>query len=463
MKKLIGLLLLAIIIPGFANSQDILSLDDCIATALKHNSQLNNVRYSLGVQKANKLGSFNRILPNLSASAYSQQSRTSISTYLRPIQIEDPVSGETKIVQREVTNDAMERNFHGGNINWNQTIFDGGAWWNSIRRGNKGIEGAEHNVNSAILNTIALVQQRYLQLLQEIEQLEVFEKSVQSAQEQLNRSETMYRIGSVAQADVYRSRVNLGTEKISYIRQKNMIETAKANLNVAMGRNPSEPVAIDENAFDNTNPNEFTFSLGETINRTLSVNPELKGLETNVESGEMAVKIAKAARIPSLGGRISYSRSNSVFDRVYGDFNKNYAWTFSGQVSYTIFDGFQTRSNIRREQENVLISRENHENRKRTLASDVTQAYNSYKANQEIMVLNEENIQSAEEDLRLATERYKVGAGTLLETIDSQVSLTRARTMFVRTKYDLFINQMQLKALTGMISEKYLDMAEYKR
>ena len=56
-------------------------------------------------------------------------------------------------------------------------------------------------------------------------------------------------------------------------------------------------------------------------------------------------------------------------------------------------------------------------------------------------------MESAEEDLRLSQERYRQGLGTILELLEAQVNLTRAR-------YNL------VNALTGLkISEAALDKA----
>jgi outer membrane protein TolC len=58
---------------------------------------------------------------------------------------------------------------------------------------------------------------------------------------------------------------------------------------------------------------------------------------------------------------------------------------------------------------------------------------------------------SAQEDLRLAQERYRVGAGTLLDIINAQVNVTRAKTTLVQAKYDSMIAQASLEAAMGVL------------
>jgi outer membrane protein TolC len=63
-------------------------------------------------------------------------------------------------------------------------------------------------------------------------------------------------------------------------------------------------------------------------------------------------------------------------------------------------------------------------------------------------------LKSAEEDLRLAQERYRVGAGTLLDIITAQVNVTNAKATLVNAKYDMMIARAQLKAAMGTLSNE---------
>ncbi|MGH7451055.1 MAG: TolC family protein, partial [bacterium] len=67
--------------------------------------------------------------------------------------------------------------------------------------------------------------------------------------------------------------------------------------------------------------------------------------------------------------------------------------------------------------------------------------------------INNENVASAQEDLRLAEERYRIGAGTLLDIINAQVNVTRSRSTLVRTKYDSMIALAQLQAIMGTLGK----------
>jgi outer membrane protein len=70
---------------------------------------------------------------------------------------------------------------------------------------------------------------------------------------------------------------------------------------------------------------------------------------------------------------------------------------------------------------------------------------------QEIIPINETVLISAEEDLKLAQVRYTQGSTIILEVLDAQVSVVRARSSLIRSKYDAYIEQANLKALLGTL------------
>ena len=69
----------------------------------------------------------------------------------------------------------------------------------------------------------------------------------------------------------------------------------------------------------------------------------------------------------------------------------------------------------------------------------------------EIIPINETVLESAEEDLKLSQMRYSQGSTTILEVLNAQVSVVQAKSSLVRSKYDAFIQQANLKALLGTL------------
>ena len=54
----------------------------------------------------------------------------------------------------------------------------------------------------------------------------------------------------------------------------------------------------------------------------------------------------------------------------------------------------------------------------------------------------------------MAQKRYSLGSTTILEVLDAQVSVVSARSSLIRTKYDAFIEQSNLKGLLGTLDSE---------
>jgi outer membrane protein len=67
----------------------------------------------------------------------------------------------------------------------------------------------------------------------------------------------------------------------------------------------------------------------------------------------------------------------------------------------------------------------------------------------ERLSVSREGVVSAREDLRLAQEKFRVGAGTILDTVIAESDLTRARANEVEAIVDYLIARARLARATG--------------
>ncbi|MGQ0721688.1 MAG: TolC family protein, partial [Candidatus Eiseniibacteriota bacterium] len=126
-------------------------------------------------------------------------------------------------------------------------------------------------------------------------------------------------------------------------------------------------------------------------------------------------------------------------------------------LDFTLFDGFLTKSRIRRAQSDQLISERSVESTERDVIFAVRQAWLDLEIAREAIRVSEEAVQSSEEDLRLAQERFKIGEGTILDVIDAQVNLTRSRSNLVNATYD---RRLAVTALRDAVGDVELPPAE---
>ena len=437
---------------SFAQNGKALTLKDCIAIALKSNSQLKTAGYQLDGSGANLKGSYARILPRITASFSSGRFVQGDRTLVTDVPVAfDSTTGQTIFRQTEITQEGSSRNSHTARISYNQTLWDFGRSLNAIKQAKASFEASTHSLTSARHDVYTTVKQRYFGLLKAIHLEQEYRLAVDRSKEQLSKTQSMYEIGSVALIEVYMSERTLGQDEISLISHQTIVRIARGNLNVAMGHDPETPLDI---ADIDVATSPASIQLEEAIAVAEQNNPNLRRFENDMRSFEYGMKVAKSAYWPSLGVSVSYTRNNTEFENVYGNFNQNFSVVFGAQIDFNIFNGFADAAEVSRQSANYSIAHESWVDTKRRLHLEVKQAHLNLNAFHEISVINERNLRAGEEEYRLAQERYRVGAGTQLELTEAQVSLTRARVLLVRAKYDAMIAQAQLEAAMGKVEEE---------
>jgi outer membrane protein len=451
--KLLSIVLVLILGANLSYAQDagVLTLDDCISIALEKNSTLRVSKLSDESAAKDVLGSYSGILPTISASANKGKRNSAPSEYLGDVQVDTNAFGGAIYEQRLITRPRTELESNSASISINQNIFDGGIWWNRIRKAKKDKESSEYALLGQTNDVILQVQQAYFNLNKQSKLLEVYEVAVSRSQAQLDRTEKMYELGATAQLDVFQARVNLGNDRISLLQQKNTVDQAKKNLNLAMGRDPFTPLQINTDInLEKTIPDS-----NELIQTALENHPNIKQDEANIESSKLSVSLAKGSYYPRLSGSVDYQRNNEQLSRVYKNYNKNYTISYRIGLSINIFNGFSDYVSVQKAKLAERSAKENFEAYKRNLSSEIEQYYADYKSYLDIIDINKQNLDAAKEEMRLAEERYQIGAGTSLEVREAQVNLTRAEEVLIAAQFNARIVLAQLDNGLGLTYKKY--------
>lgn len=445
----VGFMLLFMLSLAGYSQNEVLSLKDCIRIALENNVDLNTSRNLARIAQLGVTDAYSRILPVVNANFSGSKLKFGESTYLSDVPVGVDSLGKVIYEQRLVTTEGRERNSYSAGVSVTQNIFDGGYWWNNIRRSKVLNEAGQYDLKLSENQVIKYVAQYYYNLLRNIKLLKVDSLAVKRSQDQVDRAQSMFEIGSVAQVDVYRARVNLGQDQITYLNQKNTLRQSEQLLNLAMGRDPMTPLVIDTVVVFEPR----TVALQELFNSALQKQPGLQSQKLRVKAAEFSVALAKSAFLPSLGARFSYTRDNELLEKVYSDFNQNWSYSIGVGLSWNLFRGFSDHVNYQTSKIQLKNSRLAYEDYQRTLRSDIRNLYNNYNAILEIVEINKRNLEAAREEFRLADERYRLGSGTSLELREAQVNLTQAEQILVSAEYNAIITYIELSETIGQVKE----------
>jgi len=452
-KWLIVLVAAAILNPLMAQEKpELLSIEECIQVAMQNNPNLVKARNDVQIAKFNVLESYQGILPNINSSVNSGTVETGESEYLstEPVGI-DSASGTVIYEQRVRKTEQIERNSSSASITLSQPLLDGGLWYNQIRQAKSQKSSADYYFESQRNTVILNIEQAFYDLLKQEKLLEVNQLAVERSQGQLTRAEKMFELGASAQIDVFRARVNLGRDKISLLNQQNSVETARKNLNLVMGRDPLLPIKVSGSLrIEETLP-----TLDDYLSRAMLEQPLVKKSEADIKTSNLTIQLARGIMAPRLTGYVNYDRFHEDFDNLYKKLDQNYQIRYGVNLSFNIFNGFADYTTVQKAKLNRNSILKEFESYKRGLRSDIEQFYSNYLSLLEIVRINQENLEAAKEEYRLAQERYQIGAGTSLDVREAQVNLTDAEQILIAAQYNAVITLSMLENSVGSIGSKY--------
>ena len=443
----IGLLFL---MPDTGRSQRnaLLTLEESIAIALHRNYSVKIAEYDLQQRDAQVLGSYSSILPSISFSTGSARFMQGVTSNTGNVQVFDE-KGNATFISTTFTTPYIQRDNHSLGLNLNQNIYDGGRWWNNISRAKANQTAGFHALDASKNGAVFLATQSYLQLAKATALQYALFDAVMLSQEQLERTESLYELGSVARTDFFKAKVQLGNDRSLLLTQQNVVAAAKSNLNIVMGRDPLRPIRIEEKEYQKV---EYP-SREEALQLANSNSPRLKQLMASMDGAEHGKKVARAAFLPSISAGVRYSRDNEDLSKVYssGNISQNWSSILNVSINLNLFNGFSDKANLEQSQAIYRSARENYESGSRDLKARIDDAITKLETYEELELIFMDNKEAATEDLRLATERYELGSATLLEVQNAQVALLRANTSVIRNKYDSQIAYAQLLNSMGTV------------
>ena len=171
-----------------------------------------------------------------------------------------------------------------------------------------------------------------------------------------------------------------------------------------------------------------------------------------LRAGETAasrrVWAARGSLWPSLDFQYSVSQTKSSSQFRFGSSkNRNRSWSFS--TSWNIWDRYLNYAGIGQARANARIAGYNRRQAELDAVREIRTFVNAIEEAGERLAVSRENVARSQEDLRLAQEKFRVGAGTILDTITAESDLTATKANEVQAIVDYLIGRANLARATG--------------
>lgn len=339
-------------------------------------------------------------------------------------------------------NDAPWRANH--SFSSNLDLFSGGRRYFDLQTARANVDAAEATEITQNFNVARDVKQQYFAVLAAREQQTAAASQLEQAQQQLRAAVARVAAGAATRSDSLRSIILVGNARLASLSADNALAASNASLSRLVGS-----IAI-VTAVTSDTAEVATIALSESeLYDLIERGPTIQQSQSQLVAAQQGKRSALSPYLPtlSLGLSQSFASSESGFGFLGEQRNKNLGTNL--RLSFPIFNG------LSREQQ-VVTSRIAEDNAEASLRDArlnarqlLIQQLGNFRTAEARVEIQRQSVTAGEEDLRVQTERYNLGAGTLLDLITSQSTLITARQALIQARLDARTAKAQIEALIG--------------
>jgi len=426
MKKILTVALISLFLTAATTAQEKLTLQQVIQTALEKNIDVIRSKNFSEIQSANVTSAVGNFIPTVTASANVGRSGSKTTNFAR---------GSA-----------------GAGIDASLTLFDGFRNTSTLSRANASSDAAEYDFQKRKQDIVLAVEQAYLTVLRNEQLLKVSQDNLKRSKQQLSRIEESNKVGAVAKADLFRQQVQTANDELSLISAQSNYDNSKFDLlylisvDVDKEYNFSDETVAAQISHLNMDSLQQEYSdYNKLVQEALASRPDYQSSILNKQIAESNLTIARGGHYPRLSAGAGYDLGGPELGTV----GQSKTWNVGLTLSVPLFSGFQTSTAVQTSQLDLQLAESSLEQAKRKVSKDVKSALLNLETARKRYEVSLKAVASAEEDRRIAEERYNLGANTLLDLLIATTNYTQAQSNQVSSTYDFVYAKLQFRITVG--------------
>ncbi|UPZ14435.1 TolC family protein [Flavobacterium humidisoli] len=414
-------------------AQEVLTIEQAMSIALENNFEIKIAKNNSKITETNVTIGNAGMLPTATANITDNNSITN-STQVR----QDGTSTSLDNAKNNSLN-------YGVSLGW--TVFDGMKMFAKLDQLKELQKLGDAELKRTILLKIAQVNSAYYDLVQMQQQLSALDTTIVISNQRLTLAKNRFSIGKASKLEVLNAQVDLNSDQVALLRQKESYANGKILLNQYLARDPKIDFKVtDEVKVDNK------LVLADLMELAQKQNPGLEAEIINKRIAELQLKQVKADRYPTLRLTTGYNFSESQSSLGFTSETSSKGLNYGFNASMNIFDGFNQHRNEKVAKLQIENSQLAIEQQNITLNTQLSTAFQTYLTNLELIDLEENNEAIARQNLEITLDKFKIGTITTLDFRTAQLNYVNAKVRYSNAQYEAKLSEIALKELAGNIN-----------
>ncbi len=326
--------------------------------------------------------------------------------------------------------------FARGDLDW--MLYDFGRTGASVDRADANAAISRENAVTTREDVVFVATVAFYNVLRAEQTLEFQKENLRQQEALYRQASAFYEAGVRAKIDVVRAEANLYDARAQLSQAKNGLRVARITLLQRIGVDGPAEFRLSGALPEFSLPGTLQDWVGEAERNR----PELRALVEKERAATESLRLARANYLPFLVGSAGYG-----YGAEEVPLQQNYGLAVT--LNYPLFSGFQTREQTKEALATISSTQYEFIEAKRRVRLEVEVSAFSVQEAQERLSARKKQRDASEENLRLATARYEVGAGDIIEMTDAQAQMVRSETDAINTAFDFAVSHASLLRAMG--------------
>lgn len=314
-------------------------------------------------------------------------------------------------------------------------LFNGMQDYNTVQMQEKNIQAQNSQIAKIQGEVKYTVKKLYTQILLAKGLLETSKESAKLLELQLSQANQFYKQGISAKNNVLSVEVSLASARLDINSYMTRLRYLLSSLELLM----EEKVAIEQIQDLPTCEEELDYDKLSLI--VFEHHQEYRSMQRQKEALLFEIESAKGAYYP----KIDLSMGGDVFAG-----NQNYTQaSIQLGVSINLFNGLQDSSKVQYKQFELMSLDSKILAYKKEILSELKKAVGDFNLAKDQYLLSKKTIQSAQENYRIVSNRYKQNLENASTLLDAELMLKTARANLLQAQYGIWENFFYVEYLVG--------------
>ena len=326
--------------------------------------------------------------------------------------------------------------FARADLNW--MIYDFGRTGASVDRADANAAVSRENAATTREDVAFVATVAFYNVLRAEKTLEFLKENLRQQDLLYRQASAFYEAGVRAKIDVVRAEANVYDARAQLSQAENGLRVARITLLQRIGVDGPAGFQLSGALPEQSLPG----TLQDWVAEAERNRPELRALVEKERAATESLRLARAGYLPFLVGTAGYG-----YGAEEVPLQQNYGLAVT--LNYPLFTGFQSREQTKEALATISSTQYDFIETKRRVRLQVEVSAYSVQEAQERLSARKKQRDASEENLRLATARYEVGAGDIIEMTDAQAQMVRSETDTINTAFDFAVSHASLLRAMG--------------